>query len=233
MKNNLPIIFIPGLGTSPRSYSGIFPALWKCGPVIIANQMYGNSIEAFAKNILDYSPQQFVLMGHSLGGYIAFEIMRQAPDRVLKLALLNTSARADNEEAKIKRVEKIKKAKQGKFPEIIEGALSAFVHPSHKDDKRLQEIITAAHNDAGVEAYINQQTAIMGRKDSLNDLKNIHIPTLVISGDDDKLIPIEHSNEIVDGIEGAKLVVINSSGHMSALEQPEEVSKALEKWLEE
>lgn len=232
MSENLPIILIPGLGTSPRTYSSILPELWKRGSVGIANQMQDNSIEAMAKRILAEAPPRFVLIGHSMGGYVAFEILRQAPERVFKLALLNTSARPDNDEAKQKRKGQIEKAEQGKFAEIIAGALPAFVHPSHKDDKSLQEIITAAHNDAGVEAYIRQQTAIMGRKDSRHDLKNIKVPTLVLTGDEDKLVPREPSEEIAAAIAGAELVIVPQSGHMAPLEQPQKVSKALAEWLD-
>lgn len=231
MTENIHMILIPGLGTSPRTYSNIIPELWQHGSVTIVNYAQNDSIEAMAKQILADAPEQFALIGHSMGGYIAFEIMRQAPERVSKLALLNTSARSDNDEAKQKRQEKIEQAKQGKFAEIIKGTLPAFVHPSHKDDKNLQEIITAAHNDAGAENYIRQQTAIMNRKDSRPDIKDITIPTLVLTGDDDKLLPLEHSQEIVNAIRGAKLVVVTQAGHMAALEQPREVSKALVEWL--
>lgn len=231
MAENLPIILIPGLGTSPRTYANILPALWKRGSVTIANQMEYDSIESVAKHILASAPQRFALIGHSMGGYIAFEMLRQAPARVAKLALLNTSARPDTDEAKEKRKKQIEKAKQGKFAEIIEDALPAFVCPLHKDDKSLQEIITTAHNDAGAESYIRQQTAIMGRKDSRPDLKNIKIPTLILTGDEDKLIPRELSQEIADAIIGSKLVIIPQSGHMTPLEQPKAVSKALVEWL--
>lgn len=231
MSENLPIILIPGLGTSPRTYSSILPELWKHGSVTLANQTKENSIEATAKQILAEAPPRFALIGHSMGGYIAFEILRQAPDRVSKLALLNTSARPDTDEAKKKRKVQIAKAEQGKFSEIIEDTLPAFVHPKHKDDKSLQEIIAAAHNDAGVDAYIRQQTAILARKDSRSNLKNINIPTLVLSGDEDKLIPRETSEEIAAAIAGAKLVIVPQSGHMSPLEQPQAVIKDLAEWL--
>jgi pimeloyl-ACP methyl ester carboxylesterase len=232
MLQNLPILLIPGLGTSPRTYSGILPELWKHGSVAIANQTLDDSMEAMAARILAEAPRQFALIGHSMGGYIAFEILRQAPERVLKLALLNSSARPDNEEAKEKRKKQIEKAGQGGFSEIIEGALPMFVHSAHKGDKRLQEIITAAHHDAGAKAYIRQQTAIMGRKDSRSDLKVIKIPTLILTGDEDNLIPREPSEEMAAGITGAKLTIVPQSGHMAPLEQPELVSRALAEWLD-
>jgi pimeloyl-ACP methyl ester carboxylesterase len=225
------IILIPGLGTSPRTYAGILPALWKHGTVTIANHTQDDSMAAMATRILAAAPPQFALIGHSMGGYIAFEIMRQAPQRVLKLALLNTSARPDTNEAKERRTTQIGKARAGGFPDIIAGALPAFLHPSHAADEALRQTITAAHHDAGAEAYIRQQTAIMTREDSRPDLGNITIPTLVLTGDADQLIPLEPSQEIAAAITGATLVVIPESGHMAALEQPQAVSKALDEWL--
>lgn len=232
MPFNLPIIIIPGLGTSPRTYSNILPELWQHGSITIANQMKDNSMEAIAKRILAEAPKEFAIIGHSMGGYIAFEILRQAPERVIRLALLNTSARPDGELAKEKRNTQIRKAKEGKFSEIIETTLEIFVHPSNKDDKQLQKIITDAHNDAGAEAYINQQNAILNRKDSIPDLKNIKIPTLVLTGNEDMLIPLEFSQEIVESIKGANLVIIGNAGHMSVLEQPKAVNAALAEWLD-
>ena len=114
MAENLPIILIPGLGTSPRTYSHILPALWKHSSVTIANQTKDASIETIAKRILAAAPPRFALIGHSMGGYIAFEILRQAPSRVSHLALLNSSARPDNDEAKEKRKKPKKKEKRKK-----------------------------------------------------------------------------------------------------------------------
>jgi len=176
MQTHLPIILIPGLGTSPRSYCGILPALWKRGSVTIVNHSEDDSIEAMAKRILANAPPQCALIGHSMGGYIAFEMLRQAPDRVLKLALLHTSARPDHDEAKEKRNKQIEKAEKGRFAEVIEDALPAFVHPLHREDKHLQEIITAAHYDAGVEGYIRHQTAIIDEKIPAHILKTSTSP---------------------------------------------------------
>jgi len=96
--DSLPTVLIPGLGTTPLLYSHQIPALWEFGPVMVANQTRQSSMGAIAHDILAHAPPRFALAGLSMGGYIAFEIMRQAPDRVLKLALLDTSARADTAE---------------------------------------------------------------------------------------------------------------------------------------
>src|ERR1700728_4927002 len=99
MDNSMPILLVPGLGGSPRIYAPVIPALWRFGPVTVANHIRDDSMGAIARRILAEAPPRFALAGHSMGGYIAFEMMRQAPDRGAKLALLNPQARPDPAEA--------------------------------------------------------------------------------------------------------------------------------------
>src|SRR3978361_1524740 len=99
MDNSMPILLIPGRGASPRIFAPVVPALWQFGPVTVANHIRDDSMGAIARRILAEAPPRFALAGHSMGGYIAFEILRQAPERVARLALLNTQARPDTSEA--------------------------------------------------------------------------------------------------------------------------------------
>ena len=99
MDNFIPILLVPGLVSSPRIFAPIVPALWQFGPVTVANHIRDDNMEAIARRILAEAPPRFALAGHSMGGYIAFEIIRQAPDRVARLALINTQARPDTPEA--------------------------------------------------------------------------------------------------------------------------------------
>ena len=103
MDNTMPILLVPGLGGSPRLFAPVVPALWRFGPVTVANHIRDDSMGAIARRILAEAPPRFALAGHSMGGYIAFEIMRQAPQRVAKLALINTQARPDTPEATARR----------------------------------------------------------------------------------------------------------------------------------
>ena len=103
MDNTMPILLVPGLGCSPRIYAPVMPALWRFGPVTVANHIRDDNMAAIARRILAEAPPRFALAGHSMGGYIAFEIMRQAPERVAKLALINTQARPDTPEATARR----------------------------------------------------------------------------------------------------------------------------------
>src|SRR5580704_16302230 len=125
MDNTMPILLVPGLGGSPRIYAPVVPALWQFGPVTVANHIRDNSMGAIARRILAEAPPRFALAGHSMGGYIAFEIMRQAPERVAKLALLNTQARPDPPEAIERRRVMIKAIADGGFSAGIDTLYSS------------------------------------------------------------------------------------------------------------
>jgi len=103
MDNSMPILLVPGLVSSPRIFAPVVPALWRQGPVTVANHIRDDNMGAIARRILAEAPPRFALAGHSMGGYIAFEIVRQAPERVAKLALINTQARPDTPEVTARR----------------------------------------------------------------------------------------------------------------------------------
>src|SRR5471030_2664057 len=130
MDNTMPILLVPGLVSSPRIFAPVAPALWRFGPVTVANHIRDDNMGAIARRILAEAPPRFALVGHSMGGYIAFEIMRQAPERVAKLALINTQARPDSPEAIERRRGMISRIEAGGFWAGIDAAYPGFVHPS-------------------------------------------------------------------------------------------------------
>src|SRR5438270_2621349 len=137
MENSMPILLVPGLVSSPRIFAPVIPALWQFGPVTVANHVRDEAMGAIARRILAEAPPRFALAGHSMGGYIAFEIMRQAPERVAKLALINTQARPDTPEATTRRRALIARAKAGEFRAILDELFPGFVHPSRREDGAL------------------------------------------------------------------------------------------------
>ena len=231
MREALPVVLIPGLIASPRFFAAQIPALWTFGPVTVADHTRGDSMVALAMGILAAAPPRFALAGHSMGGYIAFEIMRQAPGRVARLALLDTAARADTPEQSAKRTSQIALAQSGRFDEIVAGQFPAFVHPSRKDDKALANYMRAMAKDNGPDAFVRQQTAIMQRPDSRPNLATIRCATVVIVGDSDPITPPERAQEMADGIAAARLVTIRACGHMCAIERPQAVTQALVDWM--
>jgi pimeloyl-ACP methyl ester carboxylesterase len=231
MDNTMPILLVPGLACSPRIFAPVIPALWRFGPVTVANHIRDDNMGAIARRILAEAPPRFALAGHSMGGYIAFEIMRQAPERVAKLALMNTQARPDTPESTARRRAQMARAKAGEFPAILDELFGTFVHPSRRDNAELRQLVHDMGDDIGVDAFIRQQTAVIGRPDSRPALAWIKCPTLVLSSDEDNTIPNSLSTEMAGGIPGAKLIIIPHCGHLTPPEQPQATAEALVAWL--
>lgn len=224
---NLPVVLIPGLIGSPRLYAAQLPALWRLGPVTIADHTRHASIADCARQILADAPPRFALAGHSFGGYVCFEIMRQAPSRVVTLALLDTSARADTPEQSEKRRTQIAMARTGPYDAIAALQFPAFVHPSRAKDAVLRRYMRAMADDNDAEVFVRQQTAMIGRPDSRPSMAEIRCPTVVVVGDADTPTPPERAQEIAAGIPGARLVTIKACGHMTPIEQPLAVADIL------
>jgi pimeloyl-ACP methyl ester carboxylesterase len=231
MSKDLATVLIPGLNCSARLYAEQIPALWRFGPVMVADQTRDDSLPAMAGRILAAAPPRFALAGLSMGGYIAFELLRQAPARIARVALLDTSARADAAEQTLRRAELIELARSGRFDQIADLAYPGLVHPDRLADQGLRATVRSMAQDTGAEAFIRQQTAIINRCDSRADLAAIGCPTLVLVGDADQLTPPERAREIAAGIRGARLIEVPARGHVSTLEQPERVTAALVAWL--
>jgi pimeloyl-ACP methyl ester carboxylesterase len=227
----LPIVLVPGLLSSPRLFSLQLPALWQFGPTMIADNTRADTIAAIAADVLAAAPPRFSLAGLSMGGYIAFEIMRQAAGRVAKLALLDTSARPDTPEQTQRRHAQIATAQAGGFAEIPDQQYPLLFHPDHLGNQQLRQITRLMASETGAEGFARQQQAIMSRPDSRPDLHAITCPTLVLVGDNDRLTPPEYSAEIANAIGNARLVIIPECGHLSTLDQPDETTRALQQWL--
>src|SRR6202047_678637 len=229
--NPMPILLVPGLVSSPRIFAPVVPALWRLGPVTVANHIRDDNMGAIARRILAEAPPRFALAGHSMGAYIAFEIMRQAPDRVARLALINTQARPDTPEATARRRSQMARAQAGEFRAILDELFPGFLHPSRRDNADLRQLLHDMGDDIGTDAFVRQHTAIMGRRDSRPTLAWIKCPTLVLTGDEDNTIPNSLSKEMADGIHRAKLVVLSQCGHLPQVEQPQATAAALLEWM--
>jgi len=185
-----------------------------------------------ARDVLADTPfSSFALAGLSMGGYIALEIMRQAPQRVAKLALLDTAAGAEQPEQTLRRMDLIALAKRGKFRDITDTLLPLLIHPDRLGESALTNVIKSMAKNIGKQAFVRQQHAIMSRADSLGLLTGITCPTLVLCGRQDALTPVARHEEIAAGIRSARLEVIEDCGHLSTLEKPAEVNAALRRWL--
>lgn len=228
----LPILLVPGLTCTAEIWSNQIVPLWSRGPVTVAHHTEGESIAEIARAILHAAPPRFALGGISMGGYIAFEIWRQAPERVMGLAFVDTSSRADAPETTERRRVAMALARDGKYGQVVANAFVFAVHPNHQNDAVLKGLHTRMALSVGVKVYLRQQEAIIRRADSRPDLAGINVPTTVIVGERDLLTPPDLAKEIADGIPGASLVSIADSGHIAVVERPEAVNAALLAWLD-
>lgn len=228
---SLPIVLVPGLLASPRLYAEQLPELWRMGPVTVANHTRDDSMSGIARRILASAPARFALAGLSMGGYVCFELLRQAPERVARLVLLDTSALPDTTEQSEQRRSQIAMARGGRLDEIADLLFPRLVHARRWGDESLRRTWRAMVREVGADGFINQQTAIIGRPDSRPGLPAIRCPTLVIVGDGDVLTPPERAEEIANGIPGARLSIIRDSGHLSTLEQPSAVTRDMAQFL--
>jgi pimeloyl-ACP methyl ester carboxylesterase len=231
MREPLPVMLVPGLLCSARLYAEQIAALWPFGPVTVADHRRDDTMEAIAARILNTAPPRFALAGLSMGGYIALSILRQAPERVERLALLDTSARSDTPQQTERRLSQIALAKNGRFAEVPDLLWPLFVHHDRQGDENLRRVVRAMAEDTGPETFVRQQHAIMARTDARPLLATIKCPTLVLVGEGDELTPPALAQEIAACIAGSRLVVVPDSGHLSTLEQPAAVNRALTEWM--
>lgn len=226
-----PLVLVPGLACTERLFAPQIAALGGTRPIRIADHRQDAAIEAIAGRLIADAPPRFALAGLSMGGYIAIEVLRQAPDRVARLALLDTSARADTDEARARRERHMDMARSGRLEAVVDELWPRFVHPDREGDEDLRSIVDGMMRDTGAAAFIRQQQAIMERRAGHAVLSAVEIPTLVLVGDGDVLTPPEAAREMADLVEWSSLVVVPGCGHLSTLEKPEPVNEALRAWL--
>jgi len=226
-----PLVLIPGLTCTAELFAPQWRRLGIERPVLVAEQREDESLGAMAERLLAAAPPHFALCGLSMGGYLAFEVMRRAPGRVSKLALLDTSAKPATPETNALREEMIALAEAGQFERVMGMLWTRLVAPARREDEALRAVVRRMAAETGPEAFVRQQRAIMGRPDSRLDLPAIAVPALVLAGSEDIITPPRESEEIAAGIPGAKLVILPGCGHLSTLESPDSVTAALAEWL--
>lgn len=225
------LLLVPGLLCDRRLWQAQVEGLRHSAECTVADVTSGDSIAALAAAaIAKMPPGPFAVAGLSMGGYVALEVARQAAARVKGLALLDTTARPDSEQATADRRRMMKLAETD-FERVVNALLPRLLAPAHMRDAKLVAVVKAMAKDTGVEAYRRQQEAIIGRVDSRPHLGKIACPTLVLCGKEDALTPVALHEEMANAIPGARLVVAPQCGHLSPLEQPQVVTMNLVHWL--
>ncbi|HEY0940285.1 MAG TPA: alpha/beta fold hydrolase [Steroidobacter sp.] len=176
------------------------------------------------------APERFALAALSMGGYVAFEMLRQQPERVTRLALLDTSASPDTSERTAQRLAGIESLRHGRFFGVTARMLPQLVHERHVGGP-IGEEVRAMAKRVGGDAFLRQQNAILERPDFRPGLASINIPTLIAVGDSDILTPPDEAEEMHRNIPGSRLHVFPCCGHLPPMEMPEETSALLRRWL--
>ena len=228
------LVLVPGLLCDAALWRGQVEDLADIAQPWVADVTRDDSMTAMARRVLaEAPPGRFALAGLSMGGYIAQAIMREAPERVERLALLDTTSVADTPEQTARRRGLIELAEKGEFHGVTARLLPLFIHPDRLSDKPLTDTVMAMTERVGKDAFLRQQRAIMGRPDNRPNLPKIACPTLVLCGRQDQMTPLGWSEEIAALIPGAQLAVIEHCGHLTTMERPWETSVAMRQWLTE
>ncbi len=226
-----PLLLVPGLNCTAELFRPQIDVFSSEREVVVADNRSDDRIEAMAERALAAAPERFALAGLSMGGYVALAIQRQAPERVTRLALLDTTARPDTPEGSERRRALMEWAKSGEFDRVHETLWPRLVHPDRYGDRVLEGIVRTMMDDTGVEAFCRQQEAIIARVDSRPLLPAIACPTLVLVGAQDAITPLEMAQEMADAIPKSRLVVVPETGHLATLEAPVHVNAALARWM--
>jgi len=232
MPDKIPLLLLPGLLCDARLWAHQLDTLSDIAHMSVADLGLDDSMGGMATRVLAAAPPTFALAGLSMGGYVAQEILRQAPERVSRLALIDTSPYADTGDQTARRRGFIEQVREGQFRGVTSRLLPMLIHEDRIADDDLTGAVRGMAESVGKDAFIRQQTAIMGRIDGLDDLAHVHCPTLVLCGRQDALTPVEVHEIMAEAISGAALVVIEDSGHLSPMERPRAVSAALRYWLQ-
>lgn len=230
-----PLLLLPGLMTDGRVWDPLLHALSRDRLVVIGQTHVADNMPDLAAAAAANMPDgPFAVAGFSLGGYVALELCRQAPQRVSGLALIDTSAQADSAEARQNRQRVIDGLVSGgsSFAEAIASFPAKLFHPAHADDPGLRRLLEGMARSVGEAGFVRQQKSAMDRQDRRDVLATMRCPALVLCGSEDKVTPPERSQEMAALLAGdVELVLVPDAGHMTTLEQPAAVVAPLLRWL--
>ncbi|MCW5621368.1 MAG: alpha/beta fold hydrolase [Burkholderiales bacterium] len=227
------LVLLPGLLCDRALWAPQIDALADVCTPWVADLTRDDSVEKMAARVLDeVQAAHFALAGLSMGGYVAFEIMRQAPERVTHLALLDTRARPDSpdEAERRKTLMRITEAARS-FAPVNKRMMPLLVHAARLGDGELVRIIQEMADRTGIPGYLRQQQAIMSRADFRPTLKHIACPTLLLCGRQDAITLVSFHEEMASQMPHARFLILEQCGHLSTLEKPDEVNAALRSWL--
>jgi len=225
------LVLLPGLLNTRRVFEPVIAELGDAADVVVPELYQCESIGDMAEAALGLAPERFALGGFSMGGYVAFEMLRRASQRIERLALIDTQASPDSPESTARRRAFVDQSRIGRFHGVTSTLMPSLIHPSRLADTSVTGPIVEMAVQIGADGFVREQRAIMARPDSRPMLVDIKVPTVVIAGRQDHTIPLARAEEMAADISHSQLVVIEQCGHMAPLEKPAEVAAALRRWL--
>ena len=226
----VPLVLLPGLLNTARLWERQIAALGDGREVLVVDTFAADSLAGLAQAVLKRAPPRFALVGLSMGGYVAFEMWRRAPERIARLALVDTTPRPDTPAQSARRRELVRLAESDGIDAVLPRLRPMLLSP--RDARAaIPAALADMAREVGVVGFRNQQTAILGRPDSRPDLPGIACPTVAVVGALDRLTPPAVAREMAAAIPGATVEVVPDAGHLSPLENPDAVTAALRRWL--
>ena len=226
------VLFIPGMMLDGRLYAAQIVALATDHASSVADLGRSSSIEAMARDVLRAAPARFALVGLSLGGIVAFEVYRQARERVTHMAILDATPNADRPERSAARLEQMAAVERGDLARVIQTSMQPlYLAHRNRDNQGLLGAILRMGLELGNDVFRRQSLALRDRRDCRDLLGSIDCPTLVLCGREDRLCPVQVHVDMANAIPRADLMVLSETGHLSSMEEPEAVSAALRQLL--
>ncbi len=185
-----------------------------------------------ARDILAHAPPRFALAGLSMGGIAAMEIVRQAPERVSRLALMDTNPLAEPADRAAQRDSQIERVLAGGLRPVMRDEMKPNYLTDGPNVGRILDLCLAMAEALGADVFADQSRALQQRPDQRDTLRAVRVPTLVLCGEDDTLCPLERHEMMRDLISGSRLAVIRRAGHLPVLEQPDRTNEQLKRWLD-
>ncbi|MGB1009017.1 MAG: alpha/beta fold hydrolase [Thiolinea sp.] len=228
-----PVVFLPGMMCDARLFAPQIAAFSKERAVQVAPLTQHDTMSALAWSVLDDAPPRFALAGLSMGGLVAMEIMRQAPERITRLALIDTNPKAELPEVSARREPQIEKVRAGQLRAVMRDEMKPNYLSDGPHQGAILDLCMAMAEALGPGVFERQSRAIQSRQDQQDTLRTVKIPTLILCGEDDSLCPVERHQLMHELVSHSSLQIISGAGHLPTLEQPELTTEALAQWLKQ
>lgn len=226
-----PLVLLPGMMCDARLFGPQIAELSADMAVMVGPITRGERIEEIASGLLDQLPQRFALAGLSMGGIVAMEILRRAPDRVSRIALMDTNPLAETPGVAADREPQIVKARSGRLMEVMRDAMKPDYLAPGPQRADVLELVMDMAEVLGPDVFIRQSRALQRRRDQQAVLRKCRTPALVLCGEHDQLCPVKRHTFMAELIPYAELVVLPDAGHLPTLEQPAATTAALRTWM--